>query len=122
MLETFYIIAFFYINAKKGCYTAFLILWKESLNSDGQQFHQYQQNDQSPLTEHKKKLLTTYDVGNPGSGLGQAYRYDGFKPVNGIPTNLGKKRDCTVRGWSYIAFWKQNINIFPIYFILNEPQ
>ena len=91
MLETFYIIAFFYINAKKGCYTAFLILWKESLNSDGQQFHQYQQNDQSPLTEHKKTLLTTYDVGNPCSGLEQAYRYGGFKPVNGIPTNLGKK-------------------------------
>ena len=30
-------------------------LWKESLNSDGQQFHQYQQNKQSPLTEHKKQ-------------------------------------------------------------------
>ena len=25
-------------------------LRKESLNSDGQQFHQYQQNEQSPLT------------------------------------------------------------------------
>ena len=24
--------------------------YKESLNSDGQQFHQYQQNKQSPLT------------------------------------------------------------------------
>jgi len=61
-------------------------------------------------------------VGNPGSGLGQAHRYDGFKPVNGIPTNLGKKGNYTVRGRSYIAFWKQNINIFPIYFIHNEPQ
>ena len=32
-----------------------LLLWKESLNSDGQQFHQYQQNDQSlspQLIEH----------------------------------------------------------------------
>jgi len=34
-------------------------VWKESLNSDGQQFHQYQQNQQPPLiltelTEHKK--------------------------------------------------------------------
>jgi len=28
----------------------FLKLSKESLNSDGQQFHQYQQNEQSPLT------------------------------------------------------------------------
>ena len=33
--------------------------WKENLNSDGHQFHQYQQNEQSPLiltelTEHKR--------------------------------------------------------------------
>ena len=26
------------------------LLWKESLDSDGQQFHQYQQNEQSPIT------------------------------------------------------------------------
>jgi len=25
-------------------------LWKENFNSDGRQFHQYQQNEQSPLT------------------------------------------------------------------------
>jgi hypothetical protein len=24
-------------------------IWKENLNSDGQQFHQYQQNEQPPL-------------------------------------------------------------------------
>jgi len=29
-----------------------LSLWKESLNSDGQQFHQYQQSKQSPLTSN----------------------------------------------------------------------
>jgi SET domain-containing protein len=29
---------------------------KESLNSDGQQFCQYQQNEQSPLTKRKFKL------------------------------------------------------------------
>ena len=29
---------------------------KENLNSDGQQIHQYQQNEQSPLTAHKKDL------------------------------------------------------------------
>jgi hypothetical protein len=28
---------------------------KERLNSDGQQFHQYQQNEQLPLTERKFK-------------------------------------------------------------------
>jgi hypothetical protein len=36
-----------------------MFLWKESLNSDGHKFHQYQQNEQSPLiltelTEHKE--------------------------------------------------------------------
>ena len=32
---------------------------KDSLNSDGQKFHQYQQNDQSPsLTEHTKRHMT----------------------------------------------------------------
>jgi hypothetical protein len=42
---------------------------KESLNSVGHQFHQYQQNEQSLLifTEHKK--TTTNHIGNPGSGL-----------------------------------------------------
>ena len=40
-------------------YSQTCTLWKESLNSDGHQFHQYQQNKQSPLiltelTEHKK--------------------------------------------------------------------
>ena len=30
----------------------------------------------------------TYDVGNPGPGFGQAQKYDGVKPVNGIPTLL----------------------------------
>jgi hypothetical protein len=33
-------------------------LWKESLNSVGHQFHQYQQNEQSP----------TYNVVNPDPG------------------------------------------------------
>ena len=42
------------------------ILWKDSLNSDGNTFHQYYQNEQSlfmliELAEHKKKT-TTYDV------------------------------------------------------------
>jgi hypothetical protein len=33
-------------------YWDFFSLWKESLNSDGLQFHQYQQNEQSPLTSN----------------------------------------------------------------------
>ena len=42
-----------------------------SLNCDSQQFHQYQQNEQSPLilTLNGKKIATTYDVGNQDPGL-----------------------------------------------------
>jgi len=51
----------------------FLLLWKESLNSDGHQFHQYQQNEQSLLilTELSadRKTMTYADV-IPGPGLG----------------------------------------------------
>jgi hypothetical protein len=48
---------------------SFKYFMKRKFNSDGYQFHQYQQNKQSPLTlteltEHNK--TTTYDVGNPG--------------------------------------------------------
>ena len=62
---------------------------KESLNCDGQQFHQYQQSEQSPLiltevAEHNK--TTTYDVENAGSNLEQEQTFGGIKPVNGIPT------------------------------------
>ena len=42
-------------------------IWKESLNSDGQQFYQYQQNEQLPLTLKplNTKKTATYGVGNP---------------------------------------------------------
>jgi hypothetical protein len=43
-------------------------LWKESLNSDGQQFHQYQQNEQPPLTLkplNTNKTATYGGTGNP---------------------------------------------------------
>jgi hypothetical protein len=46
-------------------------LWKDSLNSVGQQFHQCQQKKQSALAITPKKT-TTYYVGNPGPGLGHA--------------------------------------------------
>ena len=50
--------------------------WKESLNNDGQQFHQYQQDEQSPLiiTHLTQKEITTYDVGNLCPGLGQSQK------------------------------------------------
>ena len=54
---------------------------KESLNSDGQQFHQYQQNEQSPLTfiKCKQKRTKIHDFENPGPGWGQAQNYVGAK-------------------------------------------
>ena len=51
------------------------VLWKESLNSDGQQFHKYQPNVQSPLRvspqiiEDIKDHDITYDIGNLSPGL-----------------------------------------------------
>ena len=45
---------------------------KYNLNSDGHQFHQYQQNEQSPL------ILTDHS-----EHFGQAYQCGAVKPVNG---------------------------------------
>jgi len=47
-------------------------LWKESLNSDGHQFHQYQQKraiTYHPKQTHRTQKSTECDVGNPGPGL-----------------------------------------------------
>jgi hypothetical protein len=46
------------------------MIMKESLNSDGHQFHQYQQNEQlsliiTELTENKPQ----HDIGNGGPGF-----------------------------------------------------
>ena len=44
--------------------------WKVSLNSDGQPFHQYQQNEQPPISiTHWTQTTTQYDVGNLCPGL-----------------------------------------------------
>ena len=53
---------------------------KDSLNTDGQQFHQYQQTEQSLNTS--KRGTTTYDVGNPNPALGEAQKYDGVRYFN----------------------------------------
>jgi len=53
-----------------------LMLWKKSLNCDSQQFLQYQQNEQSPLTitHWIQQKTTTYDVRNPVPGLGETQK------------------------------------------------
>ena len=53
-------------------------LWKESLNSDGQQFHQCQQkrtNTSYPNWTNWTQEIPrhNYDVGNSGPGFGQAH-------------------------------------------------
>jgi hypothetical protein len=53
---------------------------EESLNSDGQQFHQYQQNEQPPLTANN---TMTYGVGNQVPILGQTKTCNRAKSVNG---------------------------------------
>jgi len=61
---------------------------KRKINSDGLQFYQYQQNQQSPLTQITKyKQTTTYDVGNSSPALGQAHKCGWDKPFKGIPTS-----------------------------------
>jgi hypothetical protein len=40
----------------------------------------------SELNSLNTKITPTYDVGNPDPGLGQAHKYGGVKPFNGIPT------------------------------------
>ena len=64
-----------------------LSLWKETFNSDGQQFHPHQQNEQSHLNLNwlNTKKDYTYDIGNPGYGLGEAHICGRAKSINWIP-------------------------------------
>jgi hypothetical protein len=47
-------------------------------------------NNSTNITPHLNSLNTKmtmkYNVVNPGPALGQAHKYGGVKPVNGIPT------------------------------------
>jgi hypothetical protein len=52
------------------------MVWNESVNSEDQQFHQYQQNKQSSVTSTHwtQKKTKTYDIGNPGLVLEQTQK------------------------------------------------
>jgi hypothetical protein len=68
-------------------------LCKEDLNSNGHQLHQYQQNElkqdlSNQLNSLNTRQSTTYDIGNPGPGLGQSQTFGRLKTVNVIPTLL----------------------------------
>lgn len=45
-----------------------MVLWKESLNRDGQQFYYYQQNEKKFFLTYIKQKKPRYIVGNPGVG------------------------------------------------------
>jgi len=56
---------------------------KESLNSDGQLYHQYHQNEQPPLISRNwtQQNATTYGIGISGSCLEQEQTCVGVKSV-----------------------------------------
>jgi hypothetical protein len=61
--------------------------FKESLNSNGQQFYQYQQNEQSPsASTHWTQKRLTYGVGNLVPGFRRTRQCGGAKLVNGVST------------------------------------
>lgn len=55
----------------KTIYINMILCRNESLNSDGHQFHQHQQNQQPPVTSNDltQKITTTQGFGNPYAGL-----------------------------------------------------
>ena len=63
-----------------------LELWKESLNSNGQQFHQYQQDEQSPLNSdgqqfHQYQQNEQSPLNSDGQQFHQ-YRQNEQSPLN----------------------------------------
>jgi hypothetical protein len=54
-------------------FSSAILSWKESLNRDGQQFNQYQQNKQSPLTFTLNTTTPHHDV-----GLWHVQQYGGY--------------------------------------------
>ena len=61
----------FYFSLVNYCNKSVMV-WNESVNSEDQLFHQYQQSKQSSVTSTHwtQTKPTTYDIGNPGLGSG----------------------------------------------------
>jgi len=92
-----------------------LILWEASLNSDGQQFHQYQQNAQSPLAltqwTHIKPWPMTLEI--------QVLAWDRHKHVAGLNRLMGLQcspfDNWISSGHTYISkWWKTYTDSFPL--------
>ena len=71
-------------------------LRKESLNSDGHQFHQYQQNEQSPLIPTDS--LKTKKVQNDMTLEIQVLAWDRYKNVTGLNRLMGSQLSLLLTG------------------------
>ena len=61
--------------------------YEKSLNSDGQQFHQYIYKTKNNFSHNTIKLKEEHDcIGNSGHGLGPLQQWGEIKPVNAIST------------------------------------
>ena len=85
------------IKIKKKCFLffSFNILRIEGLNSDGQQFRQYQHKELLPLT--LARWTQNYNVGNPGRG--GVNRLIGSQPSS--PRNWISKGNTYIKKWFY---------------------
>jgi len=74
-----------YENKNKQLYTVLIgWLWKENVNSNCQQFHQYQQNEPISFISLNTKHTTTFVASNRSVGLRQAKQCSGVLLLNGI--------------------------------------
>jgi len=75
----------------------FFFLWKESLNNDGHQFHQYQQNNE--LTEYKKiPQHMTLEI--------QVLAWDRHKNVTGLNYLMGPQQTSITYIWDIKSYYK----------------
>jgi hypothetical protein len=87
------------IHKSNYCLWYSQIYLTSNLKSEGQQFHQYQQNRQPPIASTHKynnnKKTMTYGNGNPCPGLGEAQKCGIIKPImDGLVVYLLFKSFC----------------------------
>ena len=97
-------------------------LGQQSINSDGQHFHQYQQKP--TMAYHLKSLstkrITTHDVENPGPSLGQAPKVTGLNRLMAYQHDKNLHRFASIQKdhiyiMSLAAITKMNDNIIYMY-------
>ena len=79
------------------CKISFM-LWKESFNSDGQQFCQYHQSKRTTTTTHWTQINTKYFVANPCYGTG-SHMWRGYGAWHSYST----RHACTSRTYDKLC-------------------